>query len=314
MELRLLRHFVAVADQLHFRGAAETLGVPQPVLSRSVAALESELETRLFERTRRQVRLTPAGSALLVEARALLAGASAARERVRRLARPDKTLRIGHVPSAAFGLLPEAIRRAQAIDPEINVKLAERAPADALEQVGSGQLDLALVHERPAFLPRVRCETLVRLPIDAVAPAGWDWDVARPSRLRDFAERPFVLPDPASNLYSSRLISACRSAGFEPRLAATEAATLSLLVMVAAGIGMTFAHRLVRSIRLPGLTFIELDDLPDDMDAALTAAWPSRTPTASERIFAECIRSAAAEVSSGSGLVAAGTSVVEEAG
>lgn len=302
MELRLLRHFVAVADQLHFRGAAETLGVPQPVLSRSVATLEAELETRLLDRTRRQVRLTPAGSALLAEARELLAHESTARERVRRLARPDKTLRIAHVPSVAFGLLPEAIRRAQAIDPGISVKLAERTPAEAAGQIASGQLDLALVHERPAPAPRLRCETLARLPIEAVIPAEWAWDVRRPVRLTEFAGRPFVLPEPIPGSHAAHLVSACRQSGFEPRLAATEAATLSLLVLVAAGVGMTFAHRLVRAIGLPGVRFLELEGMPPELDAALTAMWPSRTPTASEQIFADCVRSAAEDFARADGL------------
>src|SRR3954454_2566433 len=110
MELRHLRYFVAVAEELHFRRAAERLHVSQPPLSQQIRALEAELGVTLFERNRRRVELTAAGAALLPEAQAILASVEHAADLARRAARGEAgALAIGFVGSAMYGRLPDVV-------------------------------------------------------------------------------------------------------------------------------------------------------------------------------------------------------------
>src|SRR5688572_13704687 len=108
IELRHLRYFVAVAEELHFRRAAERLHMSQPPLSQQIRALERELQADLFVRNRRKVTLTPAGHRFLADARALLAGFDSSVAAVRRIATGDEgLLSIGFVGSAMYGPLPD---------------------------------------------------------------------------------------------------------------------------------------------------------------------------------------------------------------
>nr|WP_314437217.1 LysR substrate-binding domain-containing protein [uncultured Brevundimonas sp.] len=289
MELRLLRHFVAVADHLHFRQAAEATGVPQPLLSRSVLALERDLGARLFDRTHRRVELTLAGKLLLEEARDILARSAAVQRRIHQIADPSKLIRIGYVPSFAFGLLPAAIRRMRTEFPEVNFRLTETFPGVAMRDVADGVLDLALLHERPVLPRRVRCETLACLPFDAVVPSDWPLATQSSVRLADLADQPFVFAQPDRHLQYSALLDACQDAGFTPRVVAAERDTLPLLVLVASGVGMTFAHRLVGAIGLGGLTFLPVEGFPDALRATLAVAWPTRSATVWENRFREIL-------------------------
>ena len=118
MELRHLRYFVAVAEELHFRRAAERLHVAQPAVSEQVRKLEDELGVRLFDRTQRNVALTDAGAALLPEASRVLRQAEAARLAARSASdRPGRVLRIGYVPTALLASIPRTLRRLVATKP-----------------------------------------------------------------------------------------------------------------------------------------------------------------------------------------------------
>src|SRR4051812_21846312 len=120
VDLRKIRYFVAVADNLHFRKAAEELHIAQPALSRSIGALERELGTQLFIRDKRSVTLTPAGRQLLDDARPLLAGADATRRRVQRAGRGAHHLVVGF---RAGILVTPAVRAFSAERPEVTVEV-----------------------------------------------------------------------------------------------------------------------------------------------------------------------------------------------
>src|SRR5689334_15922701 len=144
MELRHLRYFVAVAEELHFRRAAERLHVAQPAVSEQVRKLEEELGVRLFNRTQRSVALTDAGAALLTEAYRVLRQAQVA-ELAARSASTRPGLRIGYVPTALRASIPRTLRRLAAAMPNLQTTIEPGTGLELVEAVRTGDLDAAVV-------------------------------------------------------------------------------------------------------------------------------------------------------------------------
>ena len=154
MELRQLRYFVAVAEELHFRRAAARLHISQPPLSTQIAALEAELGVLLLARTRRRVALTPAGAAFLPEARAILAGVDAAATTARAIdAGLEGVLRVSFVGSALLSIVPGIVQRFRAARPLVQIALRERPTSAQLEAVRAGTVDIGLVRPPVAGRP-----------------------------------------------------------------------------------------------------------------------------------------------------------------
>jgi len=148
VELRHLRYFVAVAEELHFRRAAERLHVAQPAVSEQVRKLEVELGVQLFARTHRSVQLTDAGVALLEEARRVLRQAEVARQAARGAAeRAAMRLRIGYLPDVLPAAVPRALRQIAASLPAVELDLQS---APALRLVEAGVVECAPVSYRQA--------------------------------------------------------------------------------------------------------------------------------------------------------------------
>ena len=146
MELRQLRYFVAVAEELHFRRAAERLHISQPPLSQQIRALEDELGFALLTRTRRRVELTPAGAAFLRDARALIGELDGAVATARRIdAGQTGRLRVGFVGSALLSIVPGTVERFRASRPGVAIELRERSTVDQLRAVAAGVVDVGLV-------------------------------------------------------------------------------------------------------------------------------------------------------------------------
>ena len=146
MELRQLRYFVAVAEELHFRRAAARLHISQPPLSQQIKRLEEELGLRLLVRTRRSVQLTPAGAAFLRDARALLAELDRAVATARRLdAGQTGRLRVSFVGSALLSIVPGAVQRFRASHAGVEIELRERPTVEQLRALAAGVLDVGLV-------------------------------------------------------------------------------------------------------------------------------------------------------------------------
>ncbi|KAA2267206.1 LysR family transcriptional regulator [Solihabitans fulvus] len=142
VDLRKLRYFVAVAERLHFGRAAEALHIAQPVLSRQIRALETELHAQLFLRDRRATELTPAGEQLLVDARPLLASADALRRRVSRAARGPDSFTVGFMP----GLIVTAAVRAMASrHPQLTVEVFRTDWHDSVAAIHDGRVDVSYV-------------------------------------------------------------------------------------------------------------------------------------------------------------------------
>lgn len=142
LDLRKVRYFVAVADELHFGRAAERLHIAQPVLSRQIRALEDELGVQLFVRTKRATELTSAGRQLLDDARSLLASADATRRRVAQAARGPKTFTIGFMPGLT---VTAAVRAFGAVHPDVGIELIRTTWDDQVDVLHDGRVDVSVV-------------------------------------------------------------------------------------------------------------------------------------------------------------------------
>jgi DNA-binding transcriptional LysR family regulator len=193
MELRHLKHFIAVAEELNFTRAAERVHIVQSALSSSVRALEEELQAKLFVRSTKQVQLTPAGRAFLAKAREVLRVVESGRETVAEIeGLRSGTLSIGTVHSLPMFLdLPSLISRYHAINPGIEVRLRQGDTVGLIEQLRTGRLDLAFL---PLLDPPdevvtgiIACEDLVAV-LPKTHPLAGQKDVP----LRDLIDYPFV--------------------------------------------------------------------------------------------------------------------------
>jgi DNA-binding transcriptional LysR family regulator len=166
VDLRKLRYFVAVAEQLHFGRAAQSLHIAQPVLSRQIRALEEELKAQLFARDRRATELTPAGRQLLADARPLLASADALRRRVARAARGPGTFTVGFMPGL---IVTGAVRALQGRHPQLTVTVLRTGWDDQTEVLRDGRADVSYVR-LPADQRGLKIQPLLTEPRVAALP------------------------------------------------------------------------------------------------------------------------------------------------
>ena len=218
VELRQLRYFVAVAEELHFGRAAERLHMSQSPLSRAIRELERELGLVLFVRTTRRVELTSAGSALLEHARRALAAVDAGIDDARRAAGPDRgDVVIGYTPFSRAA----AIRigeRFQWRSHQANVRFEEDVTPELLRRVASHELTGAAVMETPAAARHigVRIDTLKDEPLLAAIPASHAYASAEAIPIRVFVAECVLLPrEPAGRAFNAWLRAMFRASGFE---------------------------------------------------------------------------------------------------
>jgi DNA-binding transcriptional LysR family regulator len=193
VDLRKLRYFVAVAEQLHFGRAAEALHIAQPVLSRQIRALEDELKAQLFVRDKRSTELTPAGRQLLADAGPLLAGADALRRRVARAARGKGSFTIGFMPGL---IVTEAVCALASRHPQLTVEVLRTNWDDQTAVLHDGRADVSFIR-LPADQSGLRIRPLLAEPRVAALPAGHRLAGKDAIAIADLADE-HLLQDPAA--------------------------------------------------------------------------------------------------------------------
>jgi DNA-binding transcriptional LysR family regulator len=291
-ELRLLRYFVAVAEELHFGRAAARLQIAQPSLSRAIRDLEGMLGTDLFTRTKRSVRLTDAGRALLAEGPRVLVEVERVFEHATSVGHGEVgELRLGFLPSAALELVPAVVRAVREEHPGVRLRLLELLDEPQLRALHEGDADVGLLRTRRpseelAFEPLLS----ERLSL-VVAP---DHRLARRRRVRyaDLRQEDLLMwpRAEAAETYDA-IIEACRRAGFSPRLVQEASSPLTLLGLVAAGIGVAVATGAYRAHTAAGVVFIPITD----SEATLYLAWRPRDPSVARDNLLAITRRVAAE-------------------
>jgi DNA-binding transcriptional LysR family regulator len=272
MELRHLRYFVAVAEDLHFRRAAERLHVAQPAVSEQIRKLEQELGVRLFDRTPRSVALTPAGTALLEEARRVLRGAEVAQQAARSAGTTaTMRLRIGYLPDSLPSSVPRALGRLACSAPRVQVDL-ETGPAQRLiEEVRARRLD-AVVVSLPAHTSGLRVTPLGDQRAVAVLPIAHPHAVCATVALQRLApDRLVMLPRATNPAFHSAVVAMCRDAGLAPALVElTEPRVEHVLLGVASGAGLALLPESVAErYASPGIRLVPVDGCTAAFQTAL---------------------------------------------
>jgi DNA-binding transcriptional LysR family regulator len=274
MELRHLRYFVAVAEALHFRRAAEKLGIQQPPLSMQIRQLEAEIGAPLLRRAQRRVELTDAGRSFLEDARAILAQAQAAAGRARRAAQGELgRLRVGMINSAPFHpLILRILREYRERHPAVSMTLEEASTPELAERIRTQTLDLAFVRPLLDEAPGLASEHLFDEPLVLALPHHHPLARRKKVALAALSLEPFVLfSRPVGSGLYDQIVSACHRAGFSPRVTQEASQVTSIVNLVAAGLGVSVVPSSMRKIQSEGIVFRPLED--DDAVAQMSLVW-----------------------------------------
>jgi DNA-binding transcriptional LysR family regulator len=294
MELRHLRSFVVLADERHFGRSATRLHIAQPALSQQIKQLEHELGCLLFDRSTRRVELTEAGRLLLDRAQVILGEADRAQDDLSQLAAGRLgRVAVGFIGTATYDVLPRVAQRVRAQLPALTLDLrGELLSPELVDGLHERRFDLAVMRTGPGGTDDLVVETLREERLVAVLPAGHRLAGSGTVALGDLADEPFVTyPAGPRSSMSRRVLDACQRAGFQPRDVVEVAETATLVVFVAAGLGVALVPAPVQALRLDGVAYVPLRGTPESVDLVL-ARRPDASP-ATLRV-AEAIRAQAA--------------------
>lgn len=272
IELRHLRYFVAVAEELHFGRAAERLRISQPPLSQQIQALEDRVGARLLARNNRNVSLTQAGEMFLKEAYQVLAQVNRAAEKAARLERGELgELTIGFTSSAPFiSVVSRSLRAFRQLSPDVHIKMREVNTKQQLEPLLNGDLDLGVM--RNTRLPdALQHQLLLREPLLAVVPNGHPLTLKAPGTLRfsDLAQEPFVFfsREVGTALYDE-ILALLDNAGIAPYITQEVGEAMTIIGLVAAGLGISILPMSFGRVKIDGVTYLPLAE-PE----AMTEVW-----------------------------------------
>ncbi|WP_431478839.1 LysR family transcriptional regulator [Massilia eburnea] len=297
IELRQLRYFATVAEELHFGRAARRLHMTQPPLSQTIMALEELLGAALFERNRRGVALTAAGEALLPEARRLLEQSAALAELVQRAATgASGRLSLAFVSSADYSVLPPTLRAYRAEYPQVEITLKEATSDLQLDDLLEGRVDAGLLI--PPLPDRARQELdylpVLSEPLVLAAPAGLP-ALARAGKpggaadLRKLAGLPLIIfPRHISPGLYDAILSVFREAGITAEVGQEAIQMQTIVSLVSAGMGIALVPQSVSNLRRPGVEYLPLVQSTPLVETGL--AWRRDNASPVLRGFLELMR------------------------
>lgn len=294
VEVRQLRYFVAVAEELHFNRAAARLQLSQPSLSRQIRDLERQLGADLFVRTSRSVRLTAAGQVFLGEARRALLQTEHAVETARLVGRGMAgRLAIGFFGSAAVELIPRIVRTHRATYPAVHLTLHDALANEQLARLRSGDLDVGFlrVGQHRGACEGVHVEPLLEEALCVVLPVGHPLSHAPEIDLTHLVREDFILWPREQNTHDSDdILAACHQAGFSPNVVQEAASATTIMGLVAAGVGISLLVQSYAQLRWPDVTFVPVRGLR----SVLRMAWRVEAPSPAVRPFLAIAREIAA--------------------
>ncbi|NIF31942.1 LysR family transcriptional regulator [Enterobacter sp. Cy-643] len=274
IELRHLRYFIAVAEELHFGRAAARLRISQPPLSQQIQILEEQIGARLLARTNRSVNLTAAGQQFLADARQILGQVDAAAARAARLHQGETgELRIGFTSSAPFiKAVSDSLSRFRQRYPDVHLQMREVNTREQITPLNEGELELGLM--RNTRLPDTLNWTLIlREPLLAMVHRDHPLACSRSVSLTQLAQEPFVFFDPhvGTGLYDD-IIGLLRRYNIVPYITQEVGEAMTIIGLVSAGLGVSILPASFQRIRLTDVVWLPIDE--PEAQSELWLVWP----------------------------------------
>ena len=295
MELRHLRYFVTLAEELHFGRAAEKLHIAQPPLSQQIRHLETELGFELFHRTKRSVQLTEAGQIFLIEAQQILKQLEQAIQLGRQTSRGELgQLVVGFISSAAYNILPYILRTFRTRVPQVRLDLHELTTREQLQQLQEGKIDVGFLRppvEEDTFFcyEEVFAESLI------VALPENHPQVNQPLlnqslvNLQSLAMEPFILfpRSLAPGLYDL-IISLCHQADFSPKVTQEAIQMQTIVSLVAGGMGVAIVPESLQNLQRTGVVYRNIES--GTPKVTIVAIWRKQESSPIVKRFLEIVR------------------------
>ncbi|MGG6265496.1 LysR family transcriptional regulator [Leptolyngbya sp. AN03gr2] len=296
MELRHLRYFVVVAEELHFGRAAKRLQMAQQPLSRQIRELEVEIQVQLLQRTKRTVRLTEAGKTFLIEARKTLQQADRAILLAKQTDRGERgQLTIGFTGAALNSILPKAVRQFKKQYPEIKLVLERSQTNEQVEALLSDQIHLGLLHP-PIHTDALVVETLYREKLLLFLPDSHPLadNMSEPISVKALSDEPFIFyPRYVGSVLYDQMIGLCQQAGFSPNVVQEVFPQHTILGLVSAGMGVTLLHVSASAIAPHDVVSKPLLEPTPELELAAAWQYGHRHPVLP--IFLEVLRQVSTE-------------------
>ncbi len=287
MELRQLRHFLAVADTLHFGRAAERLGMTQPPLSQSIMALEREVGAALFVRSKRIVALTDFGRQWLAHVRPAVEGIAALSDVAQRLrSGVAGRLSLAFVSTADYTMLPRLVQRYSAAFPDVALELVEATSDVQVEGLLDGRINAGiLISARSALPPALAYRPLVREPLVAAVPESWleDGQLALVDGMLsgdDWMGRPLIIfPARVSPDFHELVMGFYRSRGHQPFVQQEAIQMQTIISLVSAGLGMALVPASLQHLARTGVRYVAIAGKAPELETGLAWRKADAAPT-----------------------------------
>ena len=283
MELRHLRYFVVLAEELHFGRAAERLHIVQPTISRQISRLEQDLGVALFHRTKRSVRLTEAGRVLLEEARQLLERSEEAILKTRRAAAGEAgTLCVGLTGSSTYIVLSKVLPLHQERFPNVRIAPREMNTSVQLEALREGSIEVGFVRLPVGFEGRdLDIFPFFREPMGLALAKSHRLAKLKQVPLRELSDEPFVMPSREREPgWREHVAGPCERAGFVPKVVQETTEVQVGVMLVASGVGVTIVPASSRKFQTPATTYRKLEEPAPTTVLSVASRKDSRSPTA----------------------------------
>lgn len=288
IELRHLRYFIAVAEELHFGQAAERLHMTQPPLSQQIRQLEEELGFDLFYRTKRTVQLTEAGVVFLQDCQRLLRQLEQAVQGARQIGRGETgQLVVGFVSSATYNVLPHILRQFRGQLPEVNLELHELTTDQQVQWLRDGRLDVGFVRP-PVDESELQQMTIWQEPLVVSLPDQHPLAHQDPISVRSLANESFILFPRAlaPGLYDA-IISLCQQWGFSPNVAQEAIQMQTIISLVAADMGVAIVPQSLQNLQRTGVIYRSLQEPTPEVAIALV--WRTQAPSPPVQRFLDIV-------------------------
>lgn len=258
MELRHLRYFLAVAEELNFRRAAARVHIAQPPLSKQIQQLEQELGVQLFKRLKKSVELTNAGKIFQREALGIMKSVENAIRKAKLAGWEDTGwLSIGFIASSAYDVLPIILKEFKKRHPEIELVLQEIQSSEQNQALREGRIHVSFARFPKAELGLV-FETVYSEQLIAALPQSHPLNKKKSLKLSDLVNEPFILQPPPPSPHAANTMQIFTTAGITPQIVQTVEETHTALGLVAAGIGITLIPSSVKKLRISGIEYRNL--------------------------------------------------------